>query len=198
VAESRKHELGGIFANLPTDGSPLANPWAQEASPTVPLSTITPEELADLVEPVRVEPVHAPAARADAARGGAAQDAPARVLPKAEHPGVTGWFLLLDTGQQLMIPARSFVAGRRPGESEQGLPTVTIPDPHKTISRVHARFDLIDDQWHATDLGSANGIVTIGEEGTESIVEPGGSTRLVGRFVLGLVGMQFVRIPGVS
>lgn len=205
MTESRKHELGGIFANLPIDGSPLDNPWSSESSPTVPVSTISPEELAELAaaaeRPERSEQPQPPEPPAVASGEGPTRAASATQAPDAPTwtpAATTGWFLLLDTGQQLALPGPSFVVGRRPGESEGGLPTIAIPDPHKTISRVHARFDLIDDQWQATDLGSANGIVTVGPEGTESIIDPGGSTPVVGRFVLGLVGMQFVRIPGVQ
>jgi len=106
------------------------------------------------------------------------------------------WSLELDTGESLRVPAHAFVIGRNPGPTARGLPTLAVPDPGKTISKVHARLELADGVWTVTDLGSTNGVV-IGEGGPdERVLGAGESASVAGRFVLGALGMRLRRSEG--
>jgi pSer/pThr/pTyr-binding forkhead associated (FHA) protein len=55
---------------------------------------------------------------------------------------------------------------------------------------VHARLDLVDDEWTITDLNSTNGVLVVESDGTETLLDPGAAVRVRGRFILGKVGMS--------
>lgn len=99
------------------------------------------------------------------------------------------WSLHLDDGRTFEVLGRAVVLGRRPVVTELGVQLLAVPDPTRTLSKTHARLDLVDDQWHVTDLGSTNGVLLVGADGTERPVDAGVPTPVAGRFVLGSVGM---------
>lgn len=85
------------------------------------------------------------------------------------------------------VTATTVLLGRKP--SALGAPTdaqlVPVADGTRTVSKTHARLDLVDQRWMITDLGSTNGIVLIGENGEENELDSHVTTPLTERFLLG-------------
>jgi hypothetical protein len=99
------------------------------------------------------------------------------------------WLLSLDDGRRFDLMSRTVVIGRRPSAAEPGVQALAVADDTRTMSKTHARLDLVDGVWYVTDLGSTNGVMVPGQDGTEVEIEPGRSTACGGRVVLGAVGM---------
>lgn len=112
------------------------------------------------------------------------------------RPTFQPWVLSLDDGRTFVIRSRSVVIGRRPESVDLGVQVLTITDDGRTISKTHARLDLVDDVWRVVDMGSTNGVVATDADGEEVDVEPGRATPVYGRLVLGAVGMRLT--PGGS
>jgi hypothetical protein len=108
------------------------------------------------------------------------------------------WQLQLDDGRVLPVETRCVVLGRRPRATELGVQQLTVPDDTRTLSKTHARLELVDDRWLITDLGSTNGVLLVGADGREQAAEPGTPCAVPGRFVLGSVGMRLVPPAGGS
>ena len=70
---------------------------------------------------------------------------------------------------------------------------LAVSDETCTISKVHARLDLVDGAWQITDAGSTNGII-VTHAGRAYTVPSGTSAAVDEQFVLGSVGMRLV--PG--
>ena len=111
-----------------------------------------------------------------------------------QRPAFRPWVLSLDDGRTFVVQSRTVVIGRRPECSELGVQMLTITDDGRTISKTHARLDLVEDTWHVADLGSTNGVVATDEAGDEVDVEPGKPMPVYGHLVLGAVGMRLT--PG--
>ena len=100
------------------------------------------------------------------------------------------WLLKVDEADAIPLTRTHVLLGRKPVSSDPTLQAVPVPDTSRTLSKLHARLDLVDDQWTITDLNSTNGVVLVSEDGTETIAEPGASVPVTGRFLLGNVGMS--------
>jgi len=111
-----------------------------------------------------------------------------------QRPGFTPWVLSLDDGRTFVVQSRTVVIGRRPESDDLGVQKLTINDDGRTISKTHARLDLVDGTWNVTDMGSTNGVVTTDAAGEEVDVQPGTPAAVHGRLVLGAVGMRLT--PG--
>jgi pSer/pThr/pTyr-binding forkhead associated (FHA) protein len=86
--------------------------------------------------------------------------------------------------------------GRKP-TSANGTQALAIPDTTRTLSKVHARLDLVDGAWVITDLNSTNGVMIPAADGTERILNPGEAVAVPGTFVLGKVSMA-ISFEGAS
>jgi hypothetical protein len=106
--------------------------------------------------------------------------------PKAE------WVLVLDSGDRIAFAETSVVLGRAPGRWVDGVRGLAVPDPTKTLSKVHARIDRVDDIWTITDLGSTNGVL-IGEGPDERTLAANETADAAGRIVLGELGLRIER-----
>ena len=103
------------------------------------------------------------------------------------------WSLLLDDGRRFDLWAPSVIVGRAPSTTGPGTQALAISDETCTISKMHARLDLVNGAWHVTDAGSTNGIIVT--RGGRAFTVPSGTTAAVGeQLVLGSVGMRLV--PG--
>jgi len=100
------------------------------------------------------------------------------------------WTLVLDDGRSFPVTARSVVVGRRPETDDLGVQALAITDKKRSLSKTHARLDLVDGVWHATDLGSTNGVVVVTVDGQETKVEPGQPTPVHARVELGSVKVR--------
>lgn len=103
------------------------------------------------------------------------------------------WAIVLDAGDRIPLPESSVVLGRAPGRRFEGVRGLAVPDATKTLSKVHARVDLDGDAWTITDLGSTNGVL-IGEGAAEQTLAANETAPIVGRFVLGELGLRIERI----
>jgi hypothetical protein len=100
------------------------------------------------------------------------------------------WSLALDDGRTFPLSATEVALGRNPSSSDAAVQLLPIPDTTRTLSKTHARLTLDDGQWTITDLGSTNGVLVVGADDVETLLEPSEPTVLTGRFILGKVGMR--------
>lgn len=56
----------------------------------------------------------------------------------------------------------TLVIGRQPSSGSNEGAFVTVPKSENTVSKSHAKFELVDGVVHVTDLGSANGTILVG------------------------------------
>jgi len=108
------------------------------------------------------------------------------------RPPRVSWSLVLDSGAYLPLDSASVVLGRAPGASADTGPALAVPDPTKTLSKVHARLDRDGEVWTITDLGSTNGVL-LGEGDDERTLGANESAVVEGRFVLGELGLRIER-----
>ncbi|WP_025159496.1 FHA domain-containing protein, partial [Leifsonia aquatica] len=111
------------------------------------------------------------------------------------RPAVTTWVLLTDDGERFPLEADIVVLGRRPSGDEPGVQYLAIPDTTRTLSKQHACLTRDGDGWTVADLDSTNGVF-LEQDGRERRVAAGGSTELVGRLLLGSVGLRLERGEG--
>jgi hypothetical protein len=102
----------------------------------------------------------------------------------------TQWSLVLDDGRSFALTAETVALGRKPASEESAVQLLAIEDSTKTLSKTHALLRANDDIWTILDLDSTNGVLTVGDDGTETLLPTGGSTQVNGRFLLGKVGMR--------
>jgi hypothetical protein len=78
--------------------------------------------------------------------------------------------LVLDDGSTYVVD-RDIVIGREPGSepgvSDGSVRGITLPDPERSISRVHAKITLVEWDVQVADAGSANGTFVAGRQATE-------------------------------
>lgn len=103
---------------------------------------------------------------------------------------VVPWRLIVDGGPTFRLSGSSAVLGRRPAGSGAGSQEIAVPDSTRTLSKVHARLELADGVWTVTDLNATNGVIVVGDDGSENLLDPGASAVVRERFVLGKVGMR--------
>jgi pSer/pThr/pTyr-binding forkhead associated (FHA) protein len=99
------------------------------------------------------------------------------------------WRLSVDGVGEFPLTGESVLLGRKP-TSTNGSQALAIPDTTRTLSKVHARLDLVDGAWIITDLNSTNGVVIPAPDGTEQLLSPGEAVAVSGTFILGKVSMS--------
>lgn len=99
----------------------------------------------------------------------------------------TVWTLVPTLGAPIPLTADVVIIGRRPHrEADYGdAQLVAIQDETRTVSKTHARMELTADGWTIVDLDSTNGVILIGEDGTEKDAAAGCPEKLTARFLLG-------------
>ena len=108
---------------------------------------------------------------------------------------IVRWQLTLDSGAAFPITHSTVIVGRKPTSLEGTVQALALPDLTKTLSKVHARLELINDEWFITDLHSTNGVILTAPSGEEVAVAEGDRAKVSGRFVLGKVGMTLAVAP---
>jgi hypothetical protein len=110
---------------------------------------------------------------------------------------IARWELVLDDGPSYPLAASSVVLGRRPAGADAATQYLAVHDTTRTLSKVHARLDLQDDDWRIIDLRSTNGVLVLDPDGSEHALDAGGAVLLGGRsFLLGRVAMRVRRLGG--
>lgn len=92
-----------------------------------------------------------------------------------------------DEGQRVILTHPVVLLGRNPsrGRTHPDAQLVEVVDPGKTVSKTHARLELVDGAWIITDLHSTNGVVLTGAGGLETELDPGASGAVSADFLLG-------------
>jgi hypothetical protein len=103
------------------------------------------------------------------------------------------WSLTPPLGGEILLTAEAVVLGRRPAESDERIQNVPVADGTRTVSKTHARLDLIDGVWWITDLASTNGVFLIDESGAEQELRSGIPAVLTERFLLGDAELRIIR-----
>jgi len=88
--------------------------------------------------------------------------------------------LEFSTGQVVTVTGRG-VIGRAPRDAgdDASLQLVTVDDPGRSVSKVHARFDIDAHGLWIEDLGSGNGTVVVQPGGAPVAVRSGERTLVV-------------------
>ena len=108
------------------------------------------------------------------------------------------WSVVLPDGTELPLRSQDVVLGRKPlieavpGGGE-GVTTVTIPDPTRTLSKSHARLRWMHDRWYLEDLGSTNGVMLVSSFGRRTDATPGELIPATERLVLGTLEVRLRR-----
>jgi len=124
-------------------------------------------------------------ADAGAARDVAEDDIDATVI--ARRVVRATWELVPASGSPVPLTAPVVILGRRPS-ADAGFPgaqLVPVEDDARTVSKTHARIELVDGAWVITDLASTNGVLVRTLMGEEVEVEPGAQIDAGERFFLG-------------
>lgn len=168
------------------DSGPIVvhNPWAKpvDPAPTSPPPSEAPDWLKNPASASAIGSDVAPALVDD-------DDDDGETIVVDRRPKVQ-WHLNVDDAKPLPLEGDKVLLGRRPAATEPGTQVLAVPDSTRTLSKEHARLELVDGEWSITDLGSTNGVLIVDESGEESLITPGESVPVPGRFILGKVGMH--------
>lgn len=99
------------------------------------------------------------------------------------------WRLKVDGVGEFPLTSEHVLLGRKPTAS-LGTQALAIPDTTRTLSKVHARLDLVDGEWVITDLNSTNGVITVAADATERLLAAGEAVKVERTFTLGKVTMS--------
>lgn len=102
------------------------------------------------------------------------------------------WHLVLADGGVLPVIDDIVVLGRKPLEGS-GAQSLSVPDTTRTLSKTHAKLELLQGRWIVTDLNSTNGVIVVRADGTEDLLDEGASAEVLERFVLGKVELRLVK-----
>ncbi|MET0161042.1 MAG: FHA domain-containing protein, partial [Microbacteriaceae bacterium] len=103
------------------------------------------------------------------------------------------WNLVLADGGVLPVTDEIVVLGRKPIEGS-GAQSLSVPDTTRTLSKTHAKLELLQGRWIVTDLNSTNGVIVVRADGTEDLLDEGASAEVLDRFVLGKVELRLVKV----
>lgn len=80
--------------------------------------------------------------------------------PAARPAPMTGWRLETEHGQRVALTKATVIVGRDPRAPEgvTDAQLVALKDCEFSVSKTHARLDLVDGSWLVTDLHSTNGV----------------------------------------
>ncbi len=100
---------------------------------------------------------------------------------------VQPWVFETDEGQRVMLTHPVVLLGRNPsrGRTHPDAQLVVVTDAGKTVSKTHARIELVDGEWSITDLHSTNGVILKDAGGLEYELDAGANAALTEDFLLG-------------
>ena len=171
---------------LPPVAPSAAAPSAPPAAPAAPVFVPAPTPASAPVVPSA--PVTPPSTPAVFAPDNGGDDDLDNTIVVDRRP-VVPWRLRTDDGFVASLTASKVVLGRNPASSEMDVQAIAIPDSTKTLSKTHARLELVDGSWTLTDLHSTNGVIVIAADGSETLIDVDQTVPLQSRFLLGKVGM---------
>ncbi|MCL2089970.1 MAG: FHA domain-containing protein [Micrococcales bacterium] len=130
-------------------------------------------------------PMDPPAPAGPATPGPTEDDLEVTVV--GDLPTFRPWTLVLSDGRTFSVESRSVVVGRRPQTGEPGVQVLALDDSTRSLSKTHARLEMMGGAWHVTDLGSTNGVVVTAADGQETKAEPGQPVPVYGYVAFGSV-----------
>lgn len=101
----------------------------------------------------------------------------------------TPWHLSIEGLGEFPLTGNHVLLGRKPTSTSEAA-ALMIPDATRTISKVHARLDMVNDEWVITDLNSTNGVIVIESNGTERLLAVGEAAAVPLSFILGNLAMS--------
>ena len=108
------------------------------------------------------------------------------------------WQLVLDDGKSFDLTSDHVTLGRNPASDDPDTQVLAVPDSTRTLSKAHASLLLNGGAWTVTDLNSTNGVIVVNDEDAETLLAPGRSSAVPGRFILGKVGMRITPVDGAG
>lgn len=117
-----------------------------------------------------------------------------RIEAPGPKPAEGAWRLRAAGGLEVVL-IRSVVLGRDPVADPAGpdAAAVALADPARSVSKTHARVEVVADRVQVTDLASTNGTRVLTADGVPHELEPGrafeapnGATLLLGEFAVRL------------
>lgn len=187
-----------VFSTYPSQPPASPSVSAELLTPPAPVPTAAPSVESTVIPPVA--PARTKSALAESVRPimefpriiplpGARRE-PVKETVVVDRRQRVVWSLVLDDGRTFPLSASDVALGRNPSSAAVAAQLLPIPDTTRTLSKTHARLTLDDGRWTITDLGSTNGVLVVGADDAETLIEPSMPTILAGRFILGEVGMR--------
>lgn len=175
------------------DSGPILvhNPWARPTTPAAPAGqpAAPPSPTSGDVPAWLNDPASASAGRSEPAVLDDDEDDDGATVVVDRRPKVE-WHLNVDGSAPLPLVGDKVLLGRRPTATVPGIHPLAVPDTTRTLSKAHARLELVDGEWSIIDLNSTNGVLIVDDAGEEVLITPGDSVPVPGRFILGKVGMH--------
>jgi len=100
----------------------------------------------------------------------------------------TPWRLNVEGVGEFPLAGDHVLLGRKPPLA-RGTQALRIHDTTRTLSKVHARLDLVEGEWVITDLNSTNGVIITASDGTERLLAVGEAAVVPFSFTLGRLAM---------
>jgi hypothetical protein len=102
------------------------------------------------------------------------------------------WQLIPAAGEPIPLTAERVIIGRNPavGVADDGAQIIAVADPSKTVSKTHARIELVGGEWRVTDLHSTNGVAVVTTDGEDIELASGGSAEILVTFKLGELALD--------
>lgn len=98
------------------------------------------------------------------------------------------WMLQLPmSARPVEVTGTVVLLGRKPmaDDAHPGAQLIPVADGTRTVSKTHARLELVRGQWKITDLGSTNGVVLFDADGAETEIDANVPAAVTERFLLG-------------
>lgn len=97
------------------------------------------------------------------------------------------WAIVGPSGASVELTGSVVVAGRKPDpmRSYPDAQLLVVPDSSRTVSKAHVLLRLVRGVWLVRDLHSTNGVILVGADGSERLLEPDREEPLTDRFFLG-------------
>jgi hypothetical protein len=161
----------------PPPSAPEPAPEPAETVPHIPRAPWLP----------RTPPDQAPAADGGDDAIGDDDEADGETIVVARRAN-TPWRLRVEGVGEFPLAGDHVLLGRKPPMA-RGTQAVRIHDTTRTLSKVHARLDLVDGDWVITDLNSTNGVIITASDGTERLLAVGEAATVPFSFTLGRLAM---------
>ncbi|GAB3121903.1 DUF5684 domain-containing protein [Glaciibacter psychrotolerans] len=96
------------------------------------------------------------------------------------------WIFETEEGQKVTLTHAVVLLGRNPSrDTHPEAQLISVKDAGKTVSKTHARIELVDGAWSITDLHSTNGVMLKADGGNENELAAGTTAVLTEEFILG-------------